>query len=84
LPQTPDVPHVECERHHPILSVSDVLAAADFYTKKLGFRLGFTWGDPVTFAGVNLGNVQIFLGQGDPSPKGCEVYFHIGDARRTL
>ena len=77
---TTPVPHVDCERHHPTLSVSDVLAAADFYTKKLGFSLGFLWGDPPTFAGVNLGNVQIFLEQGTPNPKGCGVYFHISDA----
>jgi catechol 2,3-dioxygenase-like lactoylglutathione lyase family enzyme len=76
----PAIPHVECHRHHPTLSVSSVLAAVDFYTKKLGFSPGFLWGEPPTFAGVNLGNVQIFLAQGDPSPKGCEVYFHIGDA----
>jgi catechol 2,3-dioxygenase-like lactoylglutathione lyase family enzyme len=77
---TPAIPHVDCERHHPSLSVSDVLAAADFYTKKLGFSLGFTWGAPPTIAGLNLGDVQIFLEQGTPSPKGCAVYFHVGDA----
>ena len=31
-------------------------------------------------AGVNLGNVQIFLEQGTPNPKGCSVYFVVGDA----
>jgi hypothetical protein len=29
---------------------------------------------------VNLGNVQIFLEQGTPSPKGLSVYFVVGDA----
>jgi len=43
------------------LPVSDVPAAVGFYTNKLGFRLGFTWGDPPSMAGVNLGNVQMFL-----------------------
>jgi len=33
------MPHVDCEQHHAILCVGDVLAAADFYTTKLGFRL---------------------------------------------
>ena len=42
-------PHVDCEQHHPTLAVSDVLAAADFYTKKLGFSLGFTWGTGPVF-----------------------------------
>ena len=43
---TPATPHIDCEQHHATLSVSDVLAAADFYTKKLGFILAFTEGDP--------------------------------------
>jgi catechol 2,3-dioxygenase-like lactoylglutathione lyase family enzyme len=77
---TPATPHVDCEQHHPTLSASDVLTAADFYTTKLGFSRGFTWGDPPTMAGVNLGEVQIFLEQGTPNPQGCSVYFVIGDA----
>ena len=76
----PAPPQVECEQHHASLAVSNVLAAADFYTKKLGFTLGFTWGEPPTMAGVNLGDVQIFLEQGTPSPEGCSVYFVIGEA----
>jgi catechol 2,3-dioxygenase-like lactoylglutathione lyase family enzyme len=54
-------PHINCEQHHVILSVSDVRASADFYTKKLGLTLAFTEGDRPTFAGVNLGQVQVFL-----------------------
>lgn len=77
---TPAPPQVDCERHHTTLYVSDVLAAVDFYTNKLGFRLGFTWGEPTTMAGVNLGDVQIFLAQGTPNPEGCAVHFVIGDA----
>src|SRR5262249_16166980 len=85
----PPVPEVECEQQHPplppldlhaALRVVDVLAAVEFYTKKLGFRLGFTWGEPPTIAGVNLGNVQMFLEKGTPSPKGCAVYFVVGSA----
>lgn len=73
-------PQVECEQHHTILPVSDLLEAVDFYTKKLGFWLAFTWGVPATMAGVNLGHVQIFLEQGTPNPQGCSLYFVIGDA----
>jgi len=76
----PATPQVDCEQHHASLCVSDVLAAIDFYTTKLGFRLGFTWGDPPTIAGVNLDQVQIFLEQGTPSPEGCAVYFDVDDA----
>ncbi len=76
----PATPQVDCEQHHSSLSVSDVAAAAEFYTKRLGFRPGFTLGDPPGMAGVNLGHVQIFLEQGTPNPQGCSVYFVIGDA----
>jgi catechol 2,3-dioxygenase-like lactoylglutathione lyase family enzyme len=77
---TPTPPPVECEQQHPGLPVPDVSAAVDFYVKKLGFRLGFTWGDPPTIAGVDLGRVQMFLQQGTPNPEGCSVYFVVGDA----
>ena len=77
---TPVTPEVECEQQHAALPVSDVRAAVDFYTGKLGFRLGFTWGDPPSMAGVNLGRVQMFLEQGTPNPKGCSVYFVVGNA----
>lgn len=73
-------PVVDCGRHHPVLTVSDVLAATVFYTTRLGFSHGFTWGDPPEMAGVNLGEVSIHLAQGPPSPRGSSVYFVIGDA----
>jgi catechol 2,3-dioxygenase-like lactoylglutathione lyase family enzyme len=73
-------PQVDCERVHPGLAVPDLQAAIDFYTQKLGFTLGFTWGEPPTFAGMNLGEVQLFLSQGTPSPEGCSAFFVVGDA----
>jgi catechol 2,3-dioxygenase-like lactoylglutathione lyase family enzyme len=81
---TPAIPDVDCERHHTSLAVEDVTAAAEFYTRKLGFRLGFTWpdrgADPPAMAGVNLGNVQIFLQKGTPNPNGIYLHFVVGDA----
>lgn len=77
---TSATPQVDCERHHTSLYVSDVLAAVDFYTNRLGFSLGFSWGDPPTMAGVNLDQVQIFLEQGTPNPQGCAMNFVVGDA----
>jgi catechol 2,3-dioxygenase-like lactoylglutathione lyase family enzyme len=74
------VPQIDCEQHNAGLTVADIPAAVDFYTKKLGFKLGFLWGDPPNFAGVKLDQVQIFLQKGTPDPKGCSVYFHVGDA----
>src|SRR4051795_7875120 len=77
---TEALPFIECEQVHAGLAVGDIPAAVEFYTQKLGFTLAFTWGDPPTFAGVNLGKVQIFLQKGTPDPKGCSVYFLVGDA----
>ena len=73
-------PKIECEHHHTGLLVSDLDEAIDFYINKLGFKLVFKWGEPPTMAGVNLGNAQIFLEHGEPSPKGCYLYFVINNA----
>src|SRR5688572_33137216 len=77
-------PRIDCERQHPILAVPNVAAAIEFYTKKLGFTVGFTVGEPATFAGVNLDQVQLFLMQGPSNPKGCSVFFVIGNADELL
>src|SRR5262249_38690630 len=68
------------EKQHPALRVSDIPAAVEFYTKRLGFQLGFTWGEPPEIAGVNLGSVQLFLERGSSRPEGCAVYFVVGNA----
>ena len=70
----------DCDRLHVSLFVSDLDAAIDFYTRRLGFALGFTWGDPPKMAGVTLGDAQIFLTIGTPGPDGCAVYFVVSDA----
>ena len=75
-------PKIDSERVHPSLPVPDVPAAVEFYTKRLGFTAGFTWpesGAP-TMAGVNLGDVQIFLERGAPNPDGISVFFVVGNA----
>jgi catechol 2,3-dioxygenase-like lactoylglutathione lyase family enzyme len=73
-------PPVECTRLNPTLRVRDVARAIDFYTSRLGFRLGFTWGEPLRFAGMNFGEVQVFLQQGDPGSVPAQVYFVVDDA----
>jgi catechol 2,3-dioxygenase-like lactoylglutathione lyase family enzyme len=76
----PVPPRIDCERQHPSVVVADIAAAVEFYTNKLGFQPGFTWGEPPTFAGVNLDQVQMFLEKGTPKPGGGSVYFVVGDA----
>lgn len=73
-------PFIECEQVHAGLAVDDIPTAIEFYTKKLGFSSVFTWGDPPTFAGVNLDKAHMFLRKGTPNPKGCVMYFRVGDA----
>jgi catechol 2,3-dioxygenase-like lactoylglutathione lyase family enzyme len=79
---SPALPFIECEQIHAGLAVSDIPSAIEFYIKKLGFQQAFTWGEPPTFAGVNLGKVQMFLAKGTPrpSPDTGAVYFLVGDA----
>ena len=78
---SPALPFIECEQIHAGLAVSDLHKALDFYTNKLGFLKAFTWGEPPTFAGVNLGKVQMFLAKGTPTPstETGAVYFLVGD-----
>jgi catechol 2,3-dioxygenase-like lactoylglutathione lyase family enzyme len=75
-----EAPHVDVEQYHASLRVSDVVAAVAFYTARLGFVHAFSWGEPPSMAGVNLGKTQIFLEAGTPAPAGCSLYFVIGDA----
>jgi catechol 2,3-dioxygenase-like lactoylglutathione lyase family enzyme len=72
----PDRPNVECDEQHAQLRATDIDAAVDFYITKLGFTLGFTSGEPTQFAGIRLGNQQIFLERGEPRPDGCFVFGH--------
>jgi catechol 2,3-dioxygenase-like lactoylglutathione lyase family enzyme len=73
-------PNITCKHHHTGLFVSDLDEAINFYTNKLGFQLAFKWSEPPALAAVNLGHAQIFLERGEPSPKGCYMYFVINDA----
>ena len=71
-------PDIHCERQFPLLIVSDIPAAIEFYTQKLGFAAGFVWGDPPEMAGMNFGSVSIHLYKGEPN--GNAVYFVVEDA----
>lgn len=72
-------PPVHCDQLHPTLRVRDLEAAIAYYVDKLGFQLGFRYGDPPSTAGVNIGSVQVHLKAGTPAPTGTEVYFVIDD-----
>lgn len=75
-------PVIECDQVHAGLAMKNLARALEFYTSKLGFVTAFTWGDPPSFAGVNLGQAQIFLSQGPPAPSktSANAYFMVDDA----
>src|SRR4051812_3134426 len=75
-----EAPEVECDHTAATLDVSDVVDAATYYVETLGFRHGFTWGEPPTFAGVTLGGVQLFFRKGSERSHGCAVNFVVGNA----
>jgi len=42
--------------HYTVLHVADLDRAIEFYTQQLGFELGFKWGEPPFYAGVQNGD----------------------------
>lgn len=83
MPSNPP-PEVICGHVFPLMPVSDVTAAVDYYTQQLGFKLGFIWGDPPGFAGVNLGEVSMHLSSNDPGTPSSSAYFVVGDAEELF
>jgi uncharacterized glyoxalase superfamily protein PhnB len=70
---------IHCDKLHPTISVADVAAAMTYYVDTLGFERGFVFGDPPATGGVNLGDVQIMMVRGVPSPAGWSIYFVVDD-----
>jgi uncharacterized glyoxalase superfamily protein PhnB len=58
---------VASDQHHwsiaPYFIVDDVVATANYYRDKLGFRYERFWGEPPCFAMVKRGGVVIMLSQ---------------------
>ena len=72
-------PEISCLSIAPTLEVPDVKFATDHYQEKLGFNLGFLWGEPPTHGAVNLNGASIHFGEGTPNPKGFWLYLHVED-----
>jgi len=45
----------------PIFTVKDPAKARDFYVDKLGFKVLFEWGSPITYLGLERNNVCVHL-----------------------
>jgi len=63
----------------PVFLVRDLDEALAYYQGRLGFSIAWTWGDPVSRAGVVLDEIEIQLeGGGLGAPPGPSVvYCHI-------
>ena len=60
----------------PILQVADLPRAIDFYTKNLGFELGWTGGTPPFIASVCRDQVEFNL-RLEPKPTASRVYIQV-------
>jgi catechol 2,3-dioxygenase-like lactoylglutathione lyase family enzyme len=58
----------------PWFPVSDVTAAVAFYRERLGFDLGWIWGDPPTHANVCRGAIDISLALESSKARTGEAY----------
>ena len=45
----------------PIITVNDMTTSKEFYVEKLGFKLSFEWGSPVSYVGLERDEVSIHL-----------------------
>lgn len=70
---------MKIESVSPILSVTDLPAAIDFYRRTLGFDLAWSWGEPLDIAAVCRDNVEITLTQraGAKPPGAAHIYLGV-------
>jgi uncharacterized glyoxalase superfamily protein PhnB len=62
----------------PILSVSDLGEALDYYERVLGFEVEWKWGDPPRLASVCRDRVEVNLSlSSEPNPAISKVYFQM-------
>ena len=62
----------------PILAVSDVAAAVEYYKRVLGFEIAWQWGEPPRLASVCRDQVELNLSQSTGAkPAISRVYFQM-------
>lgn len=71
--------NIEFHSVTPIFNVENVSRSIDYYVNVLGFSLDLEWGNPVEFAGVKRGNVEIFLSEGAQGKKESWISIFISD-----
>src|SRR4051794_24842782 len=75
-PSQPDEGVMDHERFlirdsEPVFPVADVVATVGYYRDVLGFREGWTWGEPPDFGGVRWGKIGVMFSI--PSEPGAKV-----------
>jgi RimJ/RimL family protein N-acetyltransferase/catechol 2,3-dioxygenase-like lactoylglutathione lyase family enzyme len=80
-------PRIEAYSLQPVLAVPDVRATAEYYRDKLGFAIGFLFGEPPTYAGLWLGtwtatgaNIHLAHSEALPPVHGISLYLNVGPA----
>jgi catechol 2,3-dioxygenase-like lactoylglutathione lyase family enzyme len=77
----------------PVIPVPDVASALAFYCEALGFKLGWTWGDPPTHVSIGRGRIDMMLtlnparaGNGDVyvGLDGVDAYFAELQSRKVI
>lgn len=67
-----------------ILPVKNIEESIRFYTEKLDFKLNFTWNDPIDYAVLKRGEVNIHLSKRkdnpDPDSMYSSIYIFVHDA----
>lgn len=69
---------MKIESVSPILSVSDLSKAIDFYRDTLGFDLAWSWGEPPDIAAVCRDGIEITLTQRPGSKPAGAAQIYLG------
>ncbi len=68
-----------------IFPVKNLQKSMDFYTIKLGFKMTFSWGEPVNYVVLKKGGVSIHLttkiDDHIPSKEHCSLYIFVYDVK---
>lgn len=68
----------------PILAVTNVLEAAEYYRDKLGFTIEFLWQDPPTYAVIRRGEgVSIHFTYHEVSKRPTVIYIFVYDVDKV-
>jgi uncharacterized glyoxalase superfamily protein PhnB len=60
----------------PIFQVADLQRSIDFYTRVMGFELGWTAGEPLDRASLCRDNVEVTI-ETDPAPARAKAYIYV-------